>query len=252
MRTMRTTLAVIALWLCGAGTARAGGLVSRLPEDGSWARFTATETFTFPGKAKKEAVEGTFTLASVGRVTVDGEECRWIELVIQAKVPGTDQETEQVFKGLIPEKHLQKGGDPAKHWIKGWMKLANQPPQQLTKEQLALPGMKLNLFVAGPLQDHKPLPKKTIETKLGKLECEGIAGTYVLKDASVSVKNGQVTKKDGLVLMESYFHEKAPFGVVWSHIQIIVEGGGLPPSGDSVLLLDAVGKDAKSKLPDNK
>jgi hypothetical protein len=55
-------------------TVRADGLLYRLPDDGTWARYSFKQTMALP-KDKKMTVEGTLTLASVGHEKVKDEVC---------------------------------------------------------------------------------------------------------------------------------------------------------------------------------
>jgi hypothetical protein len=251
-----TCFAVI-LVLGLTGGVRADGLITKLPADGTWALFAVKETAAFPGKqggkAKAVTVAGTLKLASVGSEKVEGEACRWIELVLEATPPGAKEPQVTVFKALIPEKFLAKGQDPRAHWLKGWMKLGDQPPQALTPEQLAAPVLKLNMFVGGPLQETKDLQKKTIETGVGELTCRGVSGTLVIKGGSVRVTDGKAEAHDAKLRVESYFHDKAPFGVaLWRGTLMLNVAGGQATTSDSTITLNKFGKVAKSVLPDNK
>jgi hypothetical protein len=234
---------------------RADGLITRLPADSTWALYTANETITDPDRPVKKplTVTGTLKIASVGSAKVNGEPCRWIELVLEANQPGAKGPQVAVFKALIPEKFLAIGQDPRPHWIKGWMKLGDQPPMALTPEQLAAPVWKLNLYVCGPLQETKDLQEKEIDTALGKLTCKGVSGTLVVKDGSVSVKNGQVDVKDLKYRLTAYFHPKAPFGVASLRIVIAPSGAAEQhPTAVSEFTLSRVGTKAQSALSEQK
>jgi hypothetical protein len=234
--------------------ARADGLITKLPADGTWALFAVKETASLPGKqgGKTMTVAGTLKVASVGSEKVKGEACRWIELVLEATPPGAKEPQVTVFKALIPEKYLAKGQDPRTHWLKGWMKLGDQPPQALTPELLAAPILKLNLFVCGPLKEAKELKAKVIETGVGKLTCKGDSGIVVLKGGSIRMKDGQTEVRDVNVRVESYFHDKAPFGVAYLRVVMADPAGGQGGASSAELTLNRVGKGAQSVLPGNK
>jgi hypothetical protein len=252
---MRTqAILTVGICLIMVASAAADGLVYRLPEDGMWARYSIKETMTLPNN-EKETFEGTLTLASVGQEKIEDEVCRWLEIVIDADLPGQKLKLRRVFKALVPKKYLKKGEDPLAHWVKGWVKLGNQPPQALTKELLSNPAMMINLFVTGPLQEAKVVEAKAIETGLGRLTCEGASGALVLKDAAVSVQNGKVQKRDIKVRVENYHHNKSPFGVVSARLDVefpdFGDGDG-KPSAEVDLILVEIGSGAKSELPDQK
>ncbi len=243
---------LLGVCLSTLGTARADGLLYRLPKDGTWARYSVKQVMAAP-RDPEITVEGTLTLASVGQEKIKDEVCRWIEIVIETKLPGKSRTLKSVFKALIPEKRLKKGEDPLGHWVKGWAKVGDEEPQPLTKELLSNPAMMINILVSGPLQDVKALEKKVIETKLGKLTCEGLSGSLTLKGAAVSVRDGKVTTGDVKVRIQNYLHDKAPFGVATSHVDIeFPDLGQGRSSAEADLALVAVGTGAKSELPDKK
>jgi hypothetical protein len=248
------TLFVLTVAVGVTAGARADGLITKLPADGTWALYAIKETITDPNRAgeKPLTVSGTLKLASIGSEMVKGEACCWIELVLDANLPGAKESQVTVFKALIPEKFLAKGQDPRTHWLKGWMKLGDRPAQALTPEQLSAPILKLNLFVCGPLQETKELKEKVVETGVGKLTCKGISGILVLKGGSVQVKQGQAEVRDARFRMERYFHGKAPFGVAYLRGVMAPEAGGeREPTSVAECTLSRAGKDAKSVLPEN-
>jgi hypothetical protein len=249
---MRNLLFVLlAIGVLPLSPLRGDGLLYSLPADGTWCTYAVKSSFLSTMKGEKEpmTIEGVLTLASVGKERVKGEQCRWIELVIEVNPP-KGEKLKSIFKGLIPEKYLAKGENPSGRWLKGWVKLGDGKPQALTPELLASPLMKLNLFVSGPLQEAKPLAKKAIETGLGKLSCEGVSGVLVLKGGSTSVKDGKVTVRDATIRLQNYFHEKAPFGVAWSRIRMGPPEQEKGIALEEFLTLKEVGTGAKSQLPD--
>lgn len=242
---------LVAGWLGVGSDARADGLLYCLPADGAWVRYSLRQQLAGP-KQKTAVIGGSLTLASVGEEKVNNEACRWIEVVIDAQEPQRTGLT-TVFKALIPERRLRKGENPSRYWLKGWGRLGNLAPQPLTRELLANPAMIINLVVAGPLENVKELPEKLIETKLGKLECRGIAGTLTYPGAAVHIDKGKKTARDLVVRVETYLHETAPFGVMTSRQQVTYPdfGDGARTVDMELTLLDA-GADARTELPDHK
>jgi hypothetical protein len=123
------TCFVLIVATCTSGTGLADGLITKLPADGAWSLFTVKETIADPTRPQKEplTVEGTLKIASVGSEKMKGEPCRWIEVVLEANLPGAKESQVTVFKALIAEKFLVKGQDPRTHWLKGWVKLGAGP-----------------------------------------------------------------------------------------------------------------------------
>ena len=92
------------------------------------------------------------------------------------------------------------------------------------------------------MSDGGGLDAKEMETKLGKLKCEGITGSTTFEEG-----RGKATAE-----FENRLHEKAPFGIVQSVIQVSTERDGTTRrEGTLTLDLAETGQDAKSKLPDS-
>lgn len=249
---MRTQISfVLLMYVASASSAYADGLIVRLPADGAWVRYAINQTMIH--KKEKNAVTGTLTLASVGRVKLDDDMGRWIEIVLDAKIPDDEETVSTVFKALIPEKHLKKGADPLQNWVKGWVKTGEAPARPLKKELLTNPALVLNLVISGPVRDAKVIEKTTIETKLGKLECEGVEGSFVLKDAAINIVDGRATVADAKGRLRSLFHDKAPFGVASFQLKVdFPDVGRGEASAEATLTLSEIGEGAKSRLPDLK
>lgn len=248
MRHVSTILSILIL----ATPSFADGLLYTLPKDGTAAHYTFKQTMTFPKKKDDPiTMKGEFTLASVGKVKEKGKDCRWIEIVIKSEPKKNIPQTRTIIKALVPEQHIGKGKNPLKHWIRGWAKLTQQNPMQLTKDQLRQPNLLHNMFITGPLKQTKPLKEKVIDTKaLGKLKCVGEKGTFILKDGVVNINNGVVTKRDAILTFENHFHEKSPFGVVKGLFRM--DGGKDQAKAEAVLMLDRIETKAKSLLPERK
>ena len=190
---------------------------------------------------------GTLTLSSVGAAEVDGEACRWIEIDMAAKRDG--QPFTVIHKLLIPEKHIGKGKEPLEHVLKAWFKhsmIADGTPRQI--EDLKGTGARqlaaLRPFLHGPIKTSEKLDKVAVESKLGKLECEGITA----QEKTDAGGNGSYDSTYTIRL-----HATAPFGVVTYENTMKVERDGKSQGTmtGKMKLLD-FGKDAKSALPDSK
>ena len=213
------------------GSALADGLFYRLPEDGSFARFDLQMKMERGGMEMN--AQGSLQMSSVGKTAVNGEDCRWIEIKLVMDMNGKEETV--LGKILIPEKHLKAGATPLEHAVKGFLKM----PGQQTKELNDFKGNEagpLPLFLSGPLDDLKKLPKEVIDTGIGKLECEGVTGMKAFEEGPNKIN----------VRLENRLSDKAPFGLASSKMDFKTDGGG----GTLTLRLLDVGKDAKSELPD--
>ena len=219
----------------------AQGLLHRLPKDGTFARFELETSSQDKGENKKTH-KGSLTLSSVGEVKVDEKPCRWLEMKMEADTPG-----DHVVKVLIPSERLNAKETPLDHAAKGWRKMIGNHNdgglRELTKQLANFKTMHagaMPIILPGPLTDAKKLPKKKIDSKLGKLECEGQTGTRVLEPSKDYTSE---------VTYETWLHEKAPFGVLACRITVKTFHNGeyLRTFTMSALLVE-VGKGAKSEL----
>ncbi len=244
MRTL-TFLATVTLCLLLTTTSRAEGLLYRLPEDGVWVQFQVLGNAIEPD-GTDVTLTGTLTISSVGTIDVDGKRCRWIELANDAKVGG--QPASYVEKLLIPEEHLMKGKEPLKHVVQAWQKHSmienNKPRRIMDLEGSGAAHLKgIQPFLHGPYENIEKLEPLSIETKLGKLLCEGI-------------KANEKTDQGGAAFDSTFtirLHENAPFGVVaWEAKSKIEQNGKDLGSMTLKLKVKDFGKDAKSSIPEAK
>ncbi len=237
---MRTHITVasclLTVLLIVTPAARADGLVYQLPADGSWVLYNM-QVANQQGDAELK-LEGTLRVSSVGAVTENDQPCRWIEF--HMVIRNNDQQREVIAKVLVPERHLGAGQDATANRVRGWVQMprANEPAALDDSNLGPIPVM-----LAGPSDDAQPLAAAVVESKLGKLNCAGVAGTISY------VESGRPNK----VTFETRRHEQAPFGVVSSDWIIEVERDGeLRPMGTLKLQLADFGQNAASKLPDRK
>lgn len=223
--------------------AAAEGLLYRLPDDGAFIRYDLEFEISYKKlNEEKQTAKGSLTLSSVGQATVDKEKCRWIEL--HGKMTQDGREESFFAKVLIPEKRLKAGEKPLDHVIKGWLRDSEAEPQAwaaLGREKK----VGLEIFLAGPLNDVKKLPKETVDSKLGKLDCEGVRGV-----TTIDGPRGAKMR----VSYECRLHDKAPFGVVSCRMNFVMLGDDGTVQGVVIGNLRALeaGKNAKSELPDLK
>jgi len=233
MRTLLFTGCFLAAAL--AQSARADGLIYKLPEDGAQVRYDLEIVTTGDNKVK-----GSLTVSSVGKATENGEDCRWIEFKMITSDDGQDHVI--ISKVLVPEKHLGKGKSSADNVIRGWIKDENGEPFEI-KDLKAPQAVALWAFLAGPLKNAGELEKKEIDGKLGKLECPGATG-----DVEIESAFGTIT-----INVENRLHEKAPFGLVNAAWKFELKNNGqVAAAGTFTLTPSDSSTTALSDLPDKK
>lgn len=220
----------------------ADGLIYQLPDDGHWVQFEMDGKGTEPG-GTAVTMTGTLTMKSVGTVKIDGQEHRWIEIVIEAK---RDQgEFAAVEKLLIPEENLAEGKDPLKHVFKAWTQ--HSQSGNTPREVQDLDGVnsrylqRLRPMLHAPFEEADELEAVRIESHLGELSCKGIRTSE------------KIEQEIGVNYHWQYLirlHEKAPFGVVtWESETSVELNGELAGTMTTKMKLVDSGTDAKSAIP---
>lgn len=236
---MRWLLSLSLGLLLAVPVLQADGLVHRLPDDGTSAKFDLELVMNANGMDK--TITGHMIMASVGKAEVEGKACRWIEFRLKMDFGGQDKTI--VCKALIPEKALKTGENPGAAMVRAWLKDGDQDLKEF-KDLQGKDAGPLPIFLSGPLQKAKKLAKAPIDNKaLGKIEAEGESGanSFDQGDGKIEVK------------MENRLHPKAPFGIVRSKMGFqMFRNGEAREQGTLVLKLIEVGKGAKSALPDQK
>jgi hypothetical protein len=241
---MKTATAFLAtaVILAAAAPAMADGIISQLPPDGSWAEYDVTGEGLEPSGKISVRLKGTFKLSSVGRETLDGDPCRWIEIetAIEFRRGGEKGEQTDIVKLLVPEKFLVNGQNPAAHVLKAW----KQNGQGVARE-LDLQGDDAREVASLDEIFHKPL--NLTETKEG-VELETPAGTFRCQNIEAKQIPEQ---RDAPVEFSTHawLADKAPFGVVAYRYDKMRSRGGVSLGGRWMeWKLAKSGADAKSKI----
>ena len=242
MRALRILTAVTLLSVV-AGAARADGLLYQLPKDGDWVGFD------YQGNIERYGMfKGTLYMSSVGRTTEGEDNCRWIEISFRGTwthhkilIP---EKYVSLHKILIPEKYLKKGENPGEHIVRGWQKFGDRDAMEMQEGTFST--AMLSQLLPGPLEIAEKLDKKVVESKLGKLECEGLTGSTVF-----SWRRRQ-REAETQSTYHMRLHKKAPFGVVSARIHSETTIDGQPSRTETITLkLSDFGEDQESELPDH-
>jgi hypothetical protein len=244
MKAIQACGAILVL-LTGTAVARADGALYKLPKDGAWATYQI-EFYILMSPMHVMQAKGTMRMASVGQATEDGQPCRWIEvnwkMAMNEGLAEKPREEKDHFKVLVPEKFLAKGESPTEHVIRGWRQRSGGKPEKL-KDPGDIDEGPFPLVLCGPPKDLKNLPKQEVESKLGKLSCQRVAGHLEFES-----KHGGAFKCD----VENCLHADAPFGLVSAHWKLDVPGMGEKATGDWTMKLIDCGEGGKSEMPEAK
>ncbi len=243
MNRLYVVLTVVAFVALPVGVVRADGLIVQLPKDGAWATFdmhqvkSLVDRYTGGTLIEDSSSDCSLRVSSVGQAVVEGKPCRWVEFKILETLDGKMQSI--IFKALIPEEHLKRGGDPEVHIVRGWAKAYDKPIVPIKDVDKG----PLGLLLSGPLQDSKKLDSKVIDCKAGKLNCDGLSGTTAWKDQAG--RKFQTTH-------EIRLHDKSPFGVAfWDSRTEMDDQVAARMTIKMTSTFSESGTNAKSELPDH-
>lgn len=237
MHTLQSLLVTSLALLVVAPGATADGLITHLPDDGSWAEFELKLTLTENGRQRERSAY--LRLSSVGQVEHKGAKCRWVEWQISRIEP---PQPDEVSKILFPEESLKSGKVTAASLIRGWSKLGDEEATEMDKDQPRLKVGPLALLLSGSFADSKKIEKEDIKAEgLGSLACDKTSGKYDMPMSPTENPPADITV---------WRHAKASFGTVKLRVHIVDRQPDREREGVFEAVQVKSGKDAKSALPD--
>jgi hypothetical protein len=230
-------LACLIVPLVATPRAAADGLITQLPDDGSWAEFDLKLTLTEDGQKRERSAY--LRLSSVGQVEHQGAKCRWVELQISRIEP---PQPDEVSKILVPEDSLKSGKVTAASLIRGWRKPGDDEAAELDKDRPRLVIGPLALLLSGSFSDASKPEKEEIKVEgLGPLNCDKTTGKHDLPMSPSDNLPADIT---------TWRNSKAAFGTVKLRIHIVDKRDERERDGVFEAVQVKSGKDAKSALPD--
>lgn len=249
-----TVVAAVCATIIAPLSARAAGLIYKLPADGTRVIYEMTYVQKNRRPGLQEKMSGTLAVASVGKKKVDGMACRWIEFTWNVTRRGRQRTF--AWKLLIPESALGKGRSPLSNVREGWWKLPGSlrflgyhaSRNKVDFEPSMIELGPVPAFLPAPLAGVKVAKPATIETAIGKLKAKKLTGKS-------EYKQGHARPLDKLAVnYELQLADKVPFGVAGGTIVIERHANNRPrPSRVTISLkLKSVDKKAKSGLDETK
>jgi len=225
-----------------------------LPKDGWWVRY-----FVVIQREGNEDVTMKRKYSLVGTTTENGERCRWVE--IQSVQPIDGQELTDVIKFLIPEKELLENEKPLDSIVRAWRKTNDGPVEEVKFNQpLGVGGSVASadfawghslLIFPGPQRKSKSVEKKkVVEYQQGRLEVgAGQVGKHVATRKALTNGEKQEFETEFTAWNDAAIapacaamHSRTEFRRNDLLIQAITEE----------VVLEDIGVDAKSELPENR
>jgi hypothetical protein len=232
-------LACLILPLAATPRATADGLITQLPDDGSWAEFELKLTLIENGQKRERSAY--LRLSSVGQDENQGTKCRWIELQVSRTEP---PQPDEVAKILVPEESLKSGKVTVASLIRGWRKPGDEEATELDKDRPRLKIGPLAMLLSGSFSDSQKIEKEDVKAEgLGSLACEKTTSKHDLPMSPSENLPADITV---------WRHAKASFGTVKLRLHIVDKR----PEHEREGVLEAVqvksGTDAKSALPERR
>jgi len=233
-------LAAAAIITCCA-TTHAQGLIKKLPDDGSWAKYRGLFTNEeFGGLITQVPV--TVTVKSVGETDDEVEtmdRLRWFEVETTM-----EKEAKILLKFSVPKKDIEAGNDlfPSIRTI--WLSHSKLEDGKPTKINSDSPWAQI-ISIMNPRSGVKL-------NKIADQELESVIGSHLCQGVSWETVNEETPSTKYQHLVKQYSHKSSP---AWP-IEIIVEtlpfrDGRNTSKTITAFVLEQTGKDAQSALPDN-
>lgn len=208
----------------------------KLPPDGAWARYHLDVLF------EDDRLENwKLTARSVGRETVDGRPCRWIEFEILQDA----SQSPQVHKVLVPEEDLREDADPAGDVLRYIYRDQQGEVAERSTDFVALFGGLFALF-PGPLSTAEPVDKaRTVEYQDGTLQIpQGLQGTII---SSREMRNNVTQTFE--TKYKVWLHKKVPIGFAYAEFNWSFKRDDEPQQNLNLqFFLEETGTDARSAL----
>jgi hypothetical protein len=234
-----TLLACIILPLVATPRATADGLITQLPDDGSWAEFELKLTLTENDQKREHSAY--LRLSSVGQVEHQGTKCRWVELHVSKTEP---PKPDEIGKILVPEESLKSGKVTAASLIRGWRKPEDEEATEMDKDRPRLGIGPLAMLLSGSFSDSTKPEKEEVKVEgLGLLNCEKTTGKHDLPMSPTDNLPADITL---------WRNSKAAFGTVKLRVHLVDKRDGRERDGVFEAVQVKSGKDAKSAVPDRR
>jgi hypothetical protein len=221
----------------------AEGILSRVPEDGAWAKFDIEGKGTGSDGKVQVTVKGTQTVRCVGVQEVDGEPCRWIEVDTDSRFERVGREAgslHEIFKLLIAEKYLVEGMDPREGIRIAFQKQGDSPVKRLELQGADARQIEsMDELFHAPFEPLRSLPIEKVVAAGKDWECRGVEGRRATDAENFST----VTR----------LHNDAPFGVVtYTYDKQRLRDGKQAGGRSMNWKLTEIGTGAVSALPDSR
>lgn len=241
MDARKSLLPLLLALLLPAGFAEAGGgLLQRLPEDGTWVRYFVK----VKDGAGTKPRNGTMTLKSVGRETIKGQKYRWIEIDMLLK--RNDKQLHRALKVLIREQDLKEHARNGLTIARGWASIGRPESFPLGSLEKS-PDGPLGLYFGCPMKNARTVKgEKTIDYQNGRLTIASAqSGELKIRfQEDPGVGDSPVT-----VTQTIWNHRSVPVGTAMAIIEARQDGA---IAQKIVLTIQDFGKNAKSSLPEKK
>jgi hypothetical protein len=219
--------------------ATADGLITQMPDDGSWAEFELKLTLT--ENDQKRELSAYLRLSSVGQVEHQGKQCRWVELQVSRTEPPTPDELAKI---LVPEESIKSGKVTVASLIRGWRKPEDEEATELDKNRPRLGIGPLAMLLSGSFSGSQKTEKEEVKVEgLGPLNCDKTTGKHDLPMGPSDDLPADITL---------WRNSKAAFGTVKLRVHLVDKRDGRERDGVFEAVQVKAGKDAKSALPDRR
>jgi hypothetical protein len=222
----------------------------KLPNDGWWIRYSWIEKQEVNGKIQEYSEKATYSL--VGTTIEGGEKCRWVEDYSVASL--RDRQTVVCKKFLVSEKDLLDNEQPLKGLKRAWVKRDDQDVRAMKLGHgITSDSPSLRIF-PGVWQNAERLKKeRTVDYQKGRLTISEARTQEVKTPINTRLPSLKKRVDSTLIVKSTVWFDPvtSPVFAAASFDVKTYNDNVLESSQDIEMVVEDIGNDAQSKLPEN-
>ena len=222
---------------------------AKLPDDGWWIRYSWNEKTEVRGELQEYTEK--ITCSFVGTATEDSEKCRWVEKKRDWSLGGKDRVSWVKF--LVPEKDLIENEKPLERLKRAWVKSGDNDVRAMIIGKDIKPDSNLLRVFPGVWQNTERLEKeRVVDYQKGRLTISEARTRTDKTSDTFEIAPGKNLDRTRIEESTVWFDQiTSPVYAAASFRIKSYENDLLHYSKEIEMVIEDIGNDAQSKLPDN-
>lgn len=233
------------------------GLITKLPDDGTWASYDVATTIVHPDGSRTSST-GILVVRSVGKTSINNRGYRWLEFEHSWEEESGDKTVPRyhcsIQKFAIDQSGVSNSINPTMGILTGFESKtsANEEPKnwEFSRFKIMKPGLGsksglglLDYYIRAPFDHATEIGRKKIAVAGEPLECIGV------EQSTTTHKLGNKRQDVTTTASRQWANDSTPFGVVSYQFEVLRMDGS---SFEQHLTLQSTGENAITSLPNAK